>query len=626
MADTNYDNLTDEELEARIRELTHGVNAEASTHTRSQPTGPGYVTEQAQKAAWEDTPTWKKPGVAYGMGANRVLTHSLNMIPGTGTFAESLKRGTGMDITDEGLKADREASRYLSSTPTGMVGGMVGETATLAPLIMGGSGALSRIPALRGLVTAGEDAFMSGPTRRMITEGAAQGATMADPGDKGSGLLFGAGAGAMWPAAGATWNAAARGVNPGEEAKAMLDKGVRLTVGQMNPRGWLNDLEQKWAHIIPVWGPQLKARRSQAFEDWQHATIMDTAPPDPTSFGRTPPASAPLATVPRGKTVGETFDNVDQAYTPAYDVVKGFEIRWPPKIMNTSGPDVPLYRSLRTATKNPSVTANAEQRAAVEKSVMAEWTSLKPKKNASGEDVIDSDDLLKLRSKIREKSRAERRSQDSDGRIKSELFDSAEAQVTKVLESQLPSDAMTWVKQVDFQYAKNKIMEDALTRGKGKFGLSDVSNAVRDSALKFGSKRQYAKGQGLMRDWSEAGNDIFANNAATTTGAAVPALAVPAAMVAANPVAAAGVLAPVVGALGSEAGRKIAGGMYPWQGAMRGIDERLAGMLDSAGPNAANLLTTMGRTGGNSMMIPRAPAASQGAMNVLSNTTTPYLR
>ena len=625
MGTPNFDTMTDEELEAYIESQRKGGDAEGMTHTRSQPSGLGYVTEQAQKAAWEDTPAWKKPGVAYGMGANKVVTHGLNMIPGTSTFADALKRGTGMDITDEGLKRDRESRAFLESNPASMAGGMIGETATLTPLMMGGSGALSRIPALRGLVTAGEDALMSGPTRRMITEGAAQGATMAEPGDKGSGALFGGAAGAMWPASGATWNAAARGVNPGEEARTMLDKGVRLTVGQMNPRGWLNDLEQKWAHVIPVWGPKIKARRSRAFEDWQHMTIMDTAPPDPATFGQVVPSKAPLATVPRGKTVGETFANVDQAYTPAYDVVKGFEIRWPPKIMNTSGPDVPLFGALKRATKNPNVTANAEQRAAVEKSVMAEWSSLKPKKNAAGDDIIDSEDLLKLRSKVREKSRTERRSQDSDGRLKSELFDSAEDQITKVLESQLPGDAMAWVKQVDFQYAKNKIMEDALTRGKGKFGLSDVSNAVRDSALKFGSKRQYAKGQGLMRDYSDAGSDTFTTTA-PATGAAYLAAAAPMAAVAANPLLGAAAVAPVVGALGSEAGRKLAGGMYPWQRGMRGIDERLAGMMDKAGPNAANLLATMGRTGGNSMMIPRAPAASQGAMNVLSNTTTPYLR
>src|SRR5207253_1822924 len=95
-----------------------------------------------------------------------------------------------------------------------------------------GSGALaSKIPAV-------------GPILNAATQGGVQGFSTSDPGDRGLNTLIGALTGGGLSAAGRAGSKVVYGATRTPEAQFLLNRGVSLTPGQMNPGGAMNQFEQ----------------------------------------------------------------------------------------------------------------------------------------------------------------------------------------------------------------------------------------------------------------------------------------------------------------------------------------------------------------------------------------------
>lgn len=569
------------------------------------------------KRRWKETPTLDQMAAAYGMGARRIVANTANMLGAKNAF--------GMDTTDEGIRKFQQSNapdiEAMRSTPIGGIMSLLGEGVTSLPAVMAPEAAAgSKIP----LVSAALRPLFSTPARTMITGGGIQGAAMAEPGERTKGALTGALVGGAFPVAGWAGKSALYGVKPTEEMQWLMDRGVRLTPGMMKPQGWLNQVEQSWAGSLPYFGAKITARRNAAYDDLLHAVTADTAPPNLAAFGKKDPLAAGVQPIPRGATLNDTYTSVDQAFGEAYDKVKGYKIPWPPEKMNLAGSNEPLFFEppakgplakrpeglLQKATNDRRITATEADRKAVRDAIAAEWSAIKP--DASGQ--LDSAQLLEFRSTLRRRAREAQA--DPNAQKEAALWRSAEDKVTDVLESQLKGSDLAWLRATDKQYAKNSIVTDALKRSSTgeRFTPSQLSAAVKKSQLAHGTPRGWARGEGAMRDWSSAADEAFTKHYAPKTGAMVPAVAAPIAAMAAFPPSAVPITG-LTGLLTTEAGRKLAGGMYPWQ---KGGQLMVEGALKRLKNAAAN--TTLGYAAkplalnlARARMIPGAPSALTNA-------------
>jgi hypothetical protein len=123
---------------------------------------------------------------------------------------------------------------------------------------------------------------------------------------------------------------------------------------------------------------------------------------------------------------------------------------------------------------------------------------------------LQSDDLFALRSRIRAEARALRKNQNAPFKA-ADMLENAEKRVTEALESQLPTDVMRQVKDIDGKYGNLKVFEGALFRAGDRpegFTPSQFSQEVRNATP---SRMGYAAGGGRMRNISGAAKDVFDN-------------------------------------------------------------------------------------------------------------------
>jgi hypothetical protein len=616
---------TDEELDQMIsgrlssaQPIVAGTpSAVGMEHTKAEPSKGGYYAEQR----WNAMNPLQQLGVSYGLGARDIVANTGNMF--------GAKKLFGIDTTDEGIKAYNEANAdenaAIRSSFTGALGDLLGKGITSIPHVLAPE-ALSgaKIPyvsaALRPLYRTAEGALS--PARSIITGGAVQGATMANPNERVSGALTGAGVSALFPVAGYAGKVALRGVNPSEELKWLVDRGVKLTPGQMSPGSWVDHLEQAWGANLPYLGPKIAARREKSYEDFMHAVTADTAPPKLSAYGKQDPLVEGVQPVSRGTTLNDTYTNVDDAFRNAYQQVNGIPMKL--KVMNTAGPDVPAYQHALRAIRSKATPAAETERAAVEGTFKDKWSKMIKYQDAkTGE--IDSAHLLELRSDLRAQSRKYRATNPD----RADLFRESADSITDVLESQLTNSkgrapAMEWLRAVDKQYAKNSIITDALksARTGERFTPSQLTAAVRKAQLQHGSARGFARGEGLMRDWSGAADEAFSAHYVPKTGATVMAASAPVAAMAAFPPSA----VPIAGLGGlftTEAGRKLAGGLYPWQASGRstvsGALNRLKAVNESMLPGNRFQIHPVDRSKDAALnllrarMMQSAPGAAQNA-------------
>lgn len=492
-----------------------------------------------------------------GRGLMNVGRHVGNLLPITDTGEDPQRRflmGLGAVppdpthplVSDEDLAAARHLDQPLMSQAAGRLGSVIGETAGITPAAMAASSGLGAI----GL----------GPVSIGALVGAGQGAVMNDPGERGKGALVGAASGAALPLMGHGMDSLIYGVHRTPEAQQLIDRGVRLTPGQMNPEGVWNKIEEN-VRSVPLVGNVVERARTQAQQDFQRGVIEEAAAPN-------------YHLKSTSKDPNELFQEAQDSYKPLYQAAQGFPVQ--PMIPTRNQT---LAYALQQEANNKSIGAGAEIRQNAEDFLRGQLEANNERAVAAG--GWKSDDLIKLRSGINEEIR--NAGIDQAGKKYAQLLKGARDKVTESINSQIPPDAAQALQTANDAYPQLAIIRDAIRRGGDQphgFTPAQLSAAVKEAA----DNNQYARGGGLMRDWSSAGRDIFTERnprtGAThgTTGALIGAgyalhQYVPGAQI---PAAAASLGA--LGMIGTQTGREILGGSTPPQQ----FAQRLAAALQNS--------------------------------------------
>jgi hypothetical protein len=490
------------------------------------------------------SPEWKigrvKPGNPYAIPKNSPVYgegEGQMTLEGIGRGMTNVVRHAGNLIgleSDQDLENARQLDAPLMSQPAGRFGSLVGETSMLAPATMGAEGAI-------GATSLGAKAI-SNPFITGAAEGAGQGALMADPGQRGEGALTGAVTGLALPATMTAGQKLAYGLRRTPEAQQLIDEGVRLTPGQMNPEGIWNKIEEN-VRGVPVVGNIVEKARTQSQQDFQRGVIEESAAP---------------GHVLQSKSLdpNELFKETQDSYGPLYKAAEGFPVK--PAIPSRNQG---LADALRQAANDRTVGAGADIRQNAQDFLEGKIDAIGEKANSTG--GWKSEHLIQLRSAVNEEIRGA--GVDQAGKKYAQLLRSARDRITDSINEQIPADAAQALQTANDAYPKLAIIRDAIKRGGDQthgFTPAQLSQAVKAAA----EDNQYARGGGLMRDWSSAGRDIFTErNPRTgashgTTGALagaglaihhfVPGAQIPAALGAAG----------ALGMIGTQTGRNILAG------------------------------------------------------------------
>lgn len=383
-------------------------------------------------------------------------------------------------MPEERVKQIEQEDQPFVSSPSGKAGKFAGELAITSPI-----GAASRaLPVVRSL----------GPIAQQAIAGGMEGAVTAEPGDRMTGAAFGTAFGGLPELGIAGYKGLTRGMEVSPSAANLLRRDVDLTPGQMNPNSTWGMIEESLQRI-PFAGPRVAGARERAWEQTRNRIAEEAAPP-----GYTPPVR---------KDVHDSYNDLKAAYNSAYSTVHGYPVS--PRIVNTSGPDIPLSSAFQISR---GAVADSKSRAYAQKFLDNALTGL-PKGN------VQSEDLIKLRSTLRDEMRRIAGNQNLPYQDAAKLIGNAEKRVTEALESQLPKDAVDGLRAIDAKYGNFKIFEDAIERAKDRpdgFTPSQFSQSVYGGTQ---STSQYAGGGGRMRDISKSSADVF-NPRQPATGASQP--------------------------------------------------------------------------------------------------------
>lgn len=450
---------------------------------------------------------WQNFRAGMGRGMTNVARHAANLlspddltIPNMGgPMAGRAPQKANAGVTDADLADAGQLDAALLRTDGGKTGSFIGETATLAPLGGPASGTVARVGG------AGVAKALAKPLVRGMAEGAGQGAMMADPGQKLQGAAWGAAGGAALPAVAAGAKGAVRGMTRTPEAQALLDEGVDLTPGQMNPRGWYNQFEEG-TQSAPFTGSMVKGARDNARLSFNQVAAEKVAAPGAQLQKDNPRAM---------------LDAAYQSFQPLYDQAKGFPIvtiKGKPVIVN-QGANTPLASEFAKIVASGGTTNSVRNR--VHKFLENEFS----------QKLTTSDDLLKMRSTVRERIRNAKQSTGNKNELGDEakLLEQAEQAITRALDSQLPPDAMRVLRAADKQYSQYKTLEDALFRANNApdgATPTQLGNAARDAST---DPAGYARGKrDMIGDFAQKGTAAMETQVPPTGArAAQLALAIP---------------------------------------------------------------------------------------------------
>jgi hypothetical protein len=283
---------------------------------------------------------------------------------------------------------------------------------------------------------------------------------------------------------------------PAPAAQALIDKGVKdLTLGQMTPGSATAHLEGA-ATDVPGFGPMLKAQRQQGVKSFQDAVVDQ---------GRAP-GLGPY----KDGTVAERLSDAYEGFTPAYDAVRANPVV-------PESPNGPLAQTLPGAADDLSVLADDAQRGAVRKYAQNQVAlteqaplpmfALPAPGGGGAKPMVTADKLLQARHNIRGQIADALRRQDHPT---AQLLQKAEEELTTALEAQMPPDAAASLQTTDAQYAKHKVVQDAVARaGDNPDGFTPTQLGA--AIAKATEKGKYARGEGgPLRDLAANGRQVFA--------------------------------------------------------------------------------------------------------------------
>lgn len=536
-------------------EISEFVKNQGATHLGPS-VGQGYNAT--------DPTNGMSPGELWAAGAGRGMTH----------LVKSAGNLVGM-VPNSSMATEKEIDAPLLNQGAGAGGNLLGEAAVTAPLTMGASagiGTLGRVGA----------AIAANPFSNAALQGGVQGLLTSDPGERVFNTATGALTGAALAGGGGIVGKLARGLKQTPEAQTLLRHGIELTPGQMNPGGAANQFEQA-AESIPGVKQIVHGARENAEQQYQARIIQAGA--------------APGASIKPSENIHEMLQQAYESYAPLYSQAHGYPVS--PGIMRAAGPDVPLSATFKSAAQAPGVPKSLQTS---ENEWLQDRLTQLPKKP-------QSEDLLQLRSDIRQRARAANLKTDTDSSHVATIGGRAEKGVTAALESQLPPEPLKALASADSNYGNYKIIENAVAKSKDNLaGLTPqkLSQSIYDSA----ADPAYARGAGgPLRDLAKAGTSTF-QTVVPPNGARVATLGAGLAGAMTAPHVAIPVATGMLGLTGTQTGRRLAAGVTAPQQAVQRLVSGLQGKVPKYLQAPAMSLLQRGAVGA---AMPYAPPALGGA-------------
>ena len=495
--------------------------------SNANPDTPASAAKSAYEAHQNVTPRLDVAGIQTDIPLPHWLDNTLNGMGGRAMqLGENIYKSLGGTPDPITMAV---ANQSQTGVP-GKVGSFLTDTLLTAPI---GGALTSGLAKGAGLAAR----LATNPIGRAAIEGATQGALTADPGHR----LEGAGAGALLapalPLAGGIAGKLARGLKRTPEAQTLLDKGVDLTPGLLNPEGQRNASEEA-AQSLPLVGSMIARARGNALKGYQQKVVSE--------------AAAPGASVAPAD-VHDMLNEAYRSFQPLYDQAKGFKVS--PVIMR-SGSDIPLSKAFTQAVADKSALAGKDDRSIVKNFLDNELSRL----NGT------SDSLLDARSNVRD---AIRKANLAGKGAQADLLKNGAQALTLALQSQLPKDAIDSLNTADSKYGTYKLIEDAVARSKDRSAGLTPTN-LQDAVAAATPKGAYARGGGgPLRDLASAGKAVF-DVRSPPTGARMETMLPGMAAAHAHPLLS---LPPALLRLGltaTPAGRALAAGTTPIQRALQG--------------------------------------------------------
>lgn len=326
----------------------------------------------------------------------------------------------------------KQRNAPLLGTPAGKVGAFAGEMAASMPL----GGAVGKAVG-SGAQMLGTRALASLGARRALaaTSGAAagaiEGAAAAGPEQRWSGALMGGALGGIAPEA---LRKLGSPVEVTPAARRLMDEGVDLTPGQMNPGGVSGGLEG-----VISWLPMIKdAREAAALQSVRRALRKGAAP------------GAPIRQI-AGKELDkmepqQILDNVFKSFKPAYD-----ELRDIPVDADDIAP------RLMGVIESPSLPVTDATREFMGKIVANNMTRPMDAPPNFG-------DLQKLRSAMREIKR--KTATDTLGKERQQMASAIEKEITSAMTAAMPEGGARQLADIDKQYAIANVLKGAMNKSR----------------------------------------------------------------------------------------------------------------------------------------------------------------
>lgn len=535
--------------------------------------------EAAQKdQQYLDFGPWQTP-VPIPPWLNNTLLGAGGRAVQLGQLARQSLGGSAPDEMDAATQAQAQSST------AGKVGSFITDAALTAPLGGAVTSGLARLGGVGARVAANTFG-------RAAVQGAVQGAATAPPGSRLEGGALGAVLSPVLPFAGSAAGKVVSGLTRTPAAQALLNRGVQLTPGQMNPEGAVvNRVEQAFTSL-PLVGGMIANARNRAPQQFARSFLED--------------ATAPGQALTTAKTdfnglVADAQAGFDRAYDQTLRAgAPGGRFSVEPGIAQGGSPGYsvtqPLSDVFQQIADTPRLGLTASQRQAMGEQLQEKLAETFAVAKQSG--GMTADDLQNLRSDLRAAAR-DVSPIDNASRAQRGFWNDAQQAVTQALESQLPTDTVQALRAIDSQYGKFAIARRAAVLAKDQPGgptPAQLGQAVKEAT----APNAYAAGGGFNRDAAKAARGVFQatvpHTGLTGIGTVMPVVhaaegAGALALGAHNPLALAG-LAAGLGAVGgayTAPGLRALAGQTGWQ-------RYLQGRLGAVPPAIQEALSRYGRT------------------------------
>ena len=430
----------------------------------------------------------------FGVGA---ASGAVNVLRRAGQILTPKAYEEKLGVSDKDIDEQAKYDAPVAGTLPGAVGRFVTEAAITAPV--GGAAGKGLLKAV-SLLRRGKEAGWLTEAGGLAAEGAAGGELTS--GNAGEGAAWNLGLGG---ALGAAKRLVQGSKNVTPEARRLLDEGVELTPGQMNPRGVVSQLEQG-AERVPFVGSFVQDTRHKLMPSAQRRLFEK-------EFGTSMPESAGFEDMVREteKRLSGQYDNVRAA---ARNVKAG------------GGWD--LQKEWQQAVNSPALLVSPEARHASGRWLAGQLDALKARGN------VTIEDLMHIRSRLRAEVRKAHQSGQGAAIERADVLEAAEGPLTAQINNALPPQAQQLLQQTDMLYSRFKPLEQAgykaAARAGGEPTVSQLVGALKQQA---GQSRWAGRGAGRNQQFLEDVRDA-AETTLRPTGAALPYMA------------AGGVLSPLV--------------------------------------------------------------------------------